>query len=162
LLSITGVSSLALRRVSLSALTLGVALALCGCAALALPALAPLLGGGASGAVKAGTEYSKNGTVYRTFSLPFDRTHDAMLETLQRLDIKVIEEKRHDKGTVTIRAAAYGRRVTLGVEPVTPTMTRVHVAVGKGLGKDRSTASEIVEQADRTVEPEVGARTTRR
>ena len=77
-------NALALRRVSFSALTLGVALALCGCAALALPALAPLLGGGASGAVKAGTEYAKNGTVYRTFSLPFDQAHDAMLETLQR------------------------------------------------------------------------------
>jgi hypothetical protein len=162
LLRLTAVAFTVFRRVSLSALTLGAALALCGCAALALPALAPVLGGGASGAVKAGTEYTKNGTVYRTFSVPFDQARDGMLETFQRLDIKVIEEKRHDKGTTTIRAAAYDRRVTLDVEPVTPSMTRIRVMVGKGWGKDRATASEIVEQAERTVEPEAAAKTARR
>jgi hypothetical protein len=149
------------RRATLSVLTFGTALGLCGCAALALPALGPLLGGGASGAVKAGTEYTKNGAVYRTFSLPLDRAHEAMLDTLQRLDIKVLEEKRHDKGSMTIRAAAYSRRVALELEPVTPSMTRVKVVVGKGLRRDSATASEIVEQAERTVEPEM-TKTARR
>ena len=42
------------RRVSVLALTFTASLALGGCAALALPVLAPILGGGSSGLVKAG------------------------------------------------------------------------------------------------------------
>ena len=138
------------------------ALALGGCAALALPMLAPVLGGGTTSLVKAGTEYSKDGTVYRTFSAPFDEVRDAMIATFERLDIKLIEEQRRDNGMVTIRGAAYDRRVTLALEAVTPRMTRVRIAVNKGWSKDQATASEIVEQAERSVEPDEASRTARR
>src|SRR5215510_6812342 len=147
---------------TLLALTVGAALALNGCAALALPMLAPLLGAGTSGAVKAGAEYSQNGTVYRTFSAPFDQVRDGMVTTFERLDVKLIEEKRHDNGSVTIRGVAYDRRVTMVLEPVTPRMTRVRIAVNKGWGRDAATASEIVAQAEAIVEPEATARTARR
>ena len=151
------------RRVSVLALTFSASLALGGCAALALPMLAPLLGGGSSGLVKAGTEYAKNGTVYRTFSAPFDHVRLAMLDTFQRLDVKVLEEDRDwDTGILTIRGAAYDRKVTLALEPVTPGMTRVQVKVGKGWGRDQATASEIVTQAELSVEPPSRTATARR
>jgi Protein of unknown function (DUF3568) len=144
------------RRVILLVAMLIAALPLGGCAVLALPALGSAVGGAGS-AVKAGTEFTKNGTAYRTFSTSFDTTHDALLTTLKQLGIKVTEEERYRDGSATIRAQAYGRKVVLGLEPVTPRMTRLRLTVSKGLGKDRATASEIITQAERALEPPTAA-----
>lgn len=141
------------RRVTLLVATLSAALPLAGCAALALPALgAAAVEAGAGSAVKSGTEYTSRGTAYRTFSVPFDKVHDAVLTTLQQLEVKITEEERDRDGSATLRGEAYGRRVVLGIEPVTPRMARLRLTVSKGFGKDRATASEIITQTERALE----------
>lgn len=138
----------------LLALVLAAALATSGCAALVLPVVgAAAVSAGAGGAVKAGTEYTMGGTAYRTFTVPVDQVHDVALVTLKRLGIKVHEEERHERGAATIRGRAYDRGVELTLEPVTPSMTQIQLAVRRGLGKDRATASEIIAQMERALEP---------
>jgi hypothetical protein len=135
------------------ALVILVAIVACGCAALPLGALgAAAVSGGASSAMKAGTDMSFGGTVSRTFSAPLEEVHDAALATLQRLGIKTTEEERTEHGHAVVHGEAYGRTVSVAIEPITPVMTRVSLAVRSGLTRDRATAHEILVQTERALE----------
>jgi hypothetical protein len=60
------------------------------------------------------------------------------------------EEERDENGFVTLRGEAYDRSITIGLEPVTPVMTRLRMVVRRGITRDRATAAEIlahIEQA---------------
>ena len=135
-----------------------VTLFLSGCAAIPVAAVATsAFGGGTQAAVKAGTEYARNGVVYRTFSLPLRDVRLVLGDTLARMEIAVV----HDEPVgdeQRIRAEARDREVDLRLEPVTRTVTRLRLVVSEGLfRKDRATASEIVAQMERQLEAQGAA-----
>jgi hypothetical protein len=105
---------------------------------------------GAGTAMRAGTEYTLGGTVYRTFTASPEILHSTTLATLDRLGVRMNVEERDENGFVTLRGEAYDRSITIGLEPVTPVMTRLRMVVRRGITRDRATAAEIlahIEQA---------------
>jgi hypothetical protein len=134
------------------------AVGLSGCAAIGLTALgAGALSGGAGAVVRAGTEYTRTGTVYRTFSLAPERLREAVSDTFARMELAIVEDEvdgldRH------IVARARGRVIVLTLQPLTRTVTRARLSVSAGrLGKDRATASEIITQLEHTVDAAASA-----
>jgi hypothetical protein len=132
------------------------ALPLSGCVALGLGVAsmgASAFSAGTGAAVHAGTEYAKNGSVYRTFSLPLNELRIVLGDTLARMELAVVEDEAVD-GERRISAKANDREVNIRLEPVTRTVTRMKLAVSEGsfFSKDRATASEIVAQTERAVE----------
>src|SRR5262249_16797717 len=105
------------------------ALGLAGCGALALPAVgSAALSGGARGLVKAGTEYSFAGAAYRTFSLPVKDVYEAVHETFQVLEITTAKES-FETGQVDIHGVAIDRTLSIKLDPITPTLTRMKLVV---------------------------------
>ena len=127
-------------------------LVLAGCAEVALPALgAAALSGGVGSVVKAGTEYTLLGTAHRTFSLPIDQLAPSVRATLERLAF-VLDETRVDDTELTIEASGIDRSVHLKLTPITPAMTRLTVAVGHPLRRDRATTTELLSQIEHAIE----------
>jgi hypothetical protein len=140
-----------------------VALALGTSGCIALPALgAAAASGGAGSVVKAGTEYTFGGAAVQTFSAPLYEVHDVALGTLQRLGVIVTEEEKTETGVAVLRGKALERSVSVTLEPVTPAMTRVSVAVRSGLSRDRATATELLTQTARALELSAPLRTGQR
>src|SRR5262249_39754309 len=128
------------------------AFALSGCAAIAPAAVgtAALSGGGR---VKAGTEYGFGGTAYRTFSKPVKDVYEAVHETLQGLEISTKKEA-FDSGIVRIHGVGIDRTFSIKLDPITPTLTRMKLVVRQhGIGKDRSTAAELINQVEHHLHP---------
>jgi hypothetical protein len=127
------------------------AVGLSGCAALGLTALgAGALSGGAGAVVRAGTEYTRTGTVYRTFSLSSDQLREVVSETFARMELAIHADEM-DGVDRHIVAHARGRVIALTLQPLTRTVTRARLSVSAGaLSKDRATASEIIVQLEQT------------
>jgi hypothetical protein len=132
-----------------------VASALHGCAAIPLAVIAaPLLDVGGGVLVKTGTEYSARGTAYRTFSLPVEQVHAAVLETFRRAQITVTRDDAspmHDR----IAGKLYRRDVHVELLPLTPVLTSMELVVKRNiLASDKATASELLAQTEQILLPE--------
>ena len=133
-------------------------LGLGGCAAVGLIPLASALSAGTEAAVKAGTEYTRGGTLYRTFSLPLPELRLAVSDALERMELAIVRDELDGPDRVIV-ARARDREIDMRLEPVTRTVTRVRLVVAEGrFGKDRATATEIVTQTERSVEERVAVR----
>jgi hypothetical protein len=126
-----------------------------GCAAIGLTGAAlgaSALSTGAGAAVHAGTEYTRGGVVYRTFSLPLPELRLVVGDTLARMEIAVVRDEP-DGMDRKILGRARDREIEIRLEPVTRTVTRLRLLVTEGsFRKDRATASEIVAQTERTAQ----------
>jgi hypothetical protein len=124
-----------------------VALALQGCAAVALPAVgAAVLTSSAGAAARAGTEYTLRGNAYRTFSRSLDEVRGATLQTLDHADVAIVAVESTGRGN-RIVAQANRRTISITLESLAPSLTRMRVSVRQGLfGRDRATTSELVVQ----------------
>jgi uncharacterized protein DUF3568 len=132
-----------------------VALTLSGCVALAaLPALGlSAMSDAAGGAAKAGVEHTMGGSVYRTFSAPLEDVRDAVLRSFADLEIDLDDEEELKDGSVTLKAEALHRHISIGFEPVTPALTRLKVHIRRGwFGRDESTANELIDQTTRALD----------
>lgn len=129
-------------------------LGLGGCAALGLTGAAVGAGAfsaGAGAAVQAGKEFTRSGVVYRTFSQPLPEIRLALSDALARMELAIVRDEVDGVERVLVTHARE-REVTIRLQPVTRTVTRLRVVVVEGrFGKDRATASEIVTQTERTV-----------
>ena len=141
-------------RSVLACLLLAAACVVSGCAAIAPAAVgSAALSGGAGGLVKAGTEYGFSGAAYRTFSNPVKEVYEAVHETLQGLQITPTKES-FDGGIVTIHGAGIDRTFSIKLDPITPALTRMKLVVRQnGIGKDRSTAAELISQVEQRLHP---------
>jgi len=132
-----------------------VALACAGCAAVGLTGAAlgaSALSAGAGVAAREGTEYTRSGVAFRTFSLRLDELRQVLSDTFARLELAIHRERVED-GERVIEARARDRDVVVRLEPLTRTMTRMKLIVREGaFRKDRATASEILTQIERTLE----------
>jgi hypothetical protein len=131
------------------------AMALHGCAALAVPALGSAAVSGSAGElVRAGAASIKGGTVYRTFDASLRDVHVAAQTTLSRLEFSGLEEQVKQEH-VTLRSNAIERRVRIDLQPITPALTQVAVTVAIGAWqKDLATATTLVDLVAEALGPE--------
>ncbi len=130
------------------------ALTASGCAALALPAIGmSMMGDAAGGVAKAGVERTMSGAMYRTFSAPLADVRDAVRQSFRDLEIETTEDELLIGGGATIVGEALHRHITVRLESVTPALTRLKLVVRQGVfGRDRATASELIDQTARALD----------
>jgi hypothetical protein len=128
-----------------------------GCAAIPVTAaLGGAFSAGAGAVVNAGKEYAKSGAVYRTFPLPMDDLRLAVSDVLARMELAIVHDEMDGDDRV-IEAVAREREITLRLEPVTRTVSRVRVVVEHGalFGKDLATATTIIERTERAAQTRI-------
>ena len=101
----------------------------------------------------AGVGHTLGGMVYKTFTTPQANVKRATLGALNRMQIKVVESKRHG-GTETIKGKAADREIEIELEALTPNTTRMMVVAKKddGILRDSATATEIILQTEKFVD----------
>ena len=122
------------------------AMALAGCAPVALTAL----GIGMS----TGVSHQLGGIVYKTFTNSQAQVKKATLGAFSRMQIKVVEVKRSGT-TEVILGKAGDRDIEVELESLTPNTTRMTATAKKdsGLLRDGATATEIILQTERIIGP---------
>lgn len=136
------------RAVGIASLGIGVG----GCAALPLAVVAgSLMDAGGGVIVKTGTEYTASGTVRRTFNLPVDQVHSAVLETFTRAQVVVTRDQASPKRQVIV-ATTQHRKVYVELLPLTPMLTTLELDVKRNvLSSDKATASELLAETEQVV-----------
>jgi hypothetical protein len=124
-----------------------------GCAALPVAAVggaALQAGGGAL--LKTGTEYTAGGTVRRTFTIPVEDVHAAVLEVFCRADLAVDTDETAKNGAHAMESDANHRTVRVRLLPLTPSLTSMELIVKRNfLASDKATASELVTQTEQAL-----------
>jgi hypothetical protein len=137
----------------------GIAAGTSGCAAIGLTGAAlgaGVFSAGAGAAVRAGTEITRGGVVYRTFTVPLNELRTAVGDTLARMELSVVSDEAGEAGDRRIVAWARDREVEIALQPLTRAVTRLRLVVTEGqFRRDRATATEIVAQTERTVDARV-------
>jgi hypothetical protein len=119
-------------------------LQLSGCAA---PAGLALFSASTGVAMGTSVDYTLNGIAYKTFVSPMPTVRQATLNGLNRMGIKVVQEKKSDTGW-TIAATAEGREIDIDLERLTVRTTRMRVvATNNVIFKDRATEAAIIDEA---------------
>lgn len=121
-----------------------------GCAAVALT----LFGVGAGTGTGTASSYILDSIVNKTFNVPEPGLRTATLKTLKRMAMEVKQDQTTESGRKIV-AAARDRTVEIEVERLTAKTSRLRVYVKQGwFWRDRSTATEIIIQTERTLEDE--------
>ncbi|MGE5173752.1 MAG: DUF3568 family protein [Betaproteobacteria bacterium] len=122
-------------------------LGLSGCAGVGLTVPAAAVSGGA-----AGVNYSVTNNAYKTISYPIADVETALNKALKKMDIKETELKR-EEDKVSISAVTDKLEISIDLEKVTPTVTKIEVSAKKEvILKDKSTATEIIVQTEKNLE----------
>ncbi len=125
-----------------------VAMALQGCAAVGLMALATA-GGVAAGT---GTNYTLDGIAYRTFTAPLADVERATLVTLKKMDMTLTSNDKTEQGKELV-ADAGDRKVYIELERVTARTTRMRITAKQGwFWRDRATAGEFIVQTEHALD----------
>jgi hypothetical protein len=128
-----------------AALAAATAMALFGCAPIALTA--------GSIAGSAGVNHTMSGIAYKTFTTPMKNLRVATLKTLNRMEMKVVQDGKSEEGW-QIAATAADRKIGIELEELTPATTRMRVVTNKGdfFFMDGATSTEIILQTAQIVE----------
>jgi hypothetical protein len=120
------------------------ALTLNGCAAVALTAVGV--------GMATGVNHQLGGMVYKTFTTPQAQVKRATYGAMNRMQIKVVQNKR-DGSNETITAKAGDREIVIELEALTPNTTRMKVTAKQsgGLLSDGATATEVILQTEKLV-----------
>lgn len=119
-------------------------LCLQGCVATALTV--------ASLAGTAGLDHTLEGIAFKTFTEPLDEVQSAIIETLDRMEIALLDTDQTGDGW-EFTAEASDRKIEIQLESLTPNTTRMRVVANEGdiFLKDSATASEIIVQTAETL-----------
>jgi hypothetical protein len=118
-----------------------------GCAALALP----LFVAGVGTAAGTGVGYTLDSITYKTFTVPLKGLTTATLLTLEKMDIKLLDNQETEAGR-TITAQAADRTIDIELDQLTTRTTRMRVVARRNwFVQDRATATEVILQTDRTL-----------
>jgi hypothetical protein len=94
----------------------------------------------------AGISYTLSNVAYRSFSFPVDRVHQATIDALKKMDIKILDDSKSEEGR-TITAMTKELDIVIHLEEVTSKTTQVKVDARKRVVlKDKATAGEIINQ----------------
>lgn len=115
--------------------------------ACAAPAGLALFSASTGIAMGTSVDYTLNGIAYKTFVSPLPTVRQATLSGLNRMGIKVVQDKKSDTGW-TIAATAEGREIDIDLERLTARTTRMRVvATNSVIFKDRATEAAIIDEA---------------
>ena len=132
------------RRAIVLSLAVFLALALSGCAAVALTAVGV--------GMATGVSHTLGGIVYKSVAAPKPKVRRSTVAALGRMQIRIVEAKQ-DGSTEVIKARAADRDIEVEIEALTPNTTRLSVTAIKdgGLRRDAATATEIILQTEKLV-----------
>ncbi|HLF58952.1 MAG TPA: DUF3568 family protein [Alphaproteobacteria bacterium] len=133
------------RRRWRAAALLSAALALPGCAAVALSAVGP--------AAEFGLDQATSGITAKTYTAPAANLRLATLKSLSRMDMDVVKDTGADKEW-TIEAKAGDRSIEIELKTLTAMTTRIRVVADNGnwFFHDEATAEEVVAQITEALE----------
>jgi hypothetical protein len=115
-----------------------------------------LAAGGA--AAQAGIFHHMSSISERTFANPIAETKSATVATLERLDMEIEAVEETDMGW-HIKADARGRSITIDLDAITPSATRMEVAANRFLFvMDKATAAAVVQETSMSLTEIVQAR----
>lgn len=121
-----------------------------GCAAVGLT----MFSVGAGIGTGTGVSYTLDSIAYKTFAASEGKVRSATLKTLSRMAIDVKEDKANGSGRKIV-ALAGDRTIDIELERLTAKTSRMRVTAKHGwFFRDRATATEIIVQAERTLEDE--------
>ena len=124
-----------------------------GCAAIPLAAVSGAVlqtGGGAL--LKTGTEYTASGVVRRTFTIPVEDVHAAVVEVFCRADLTLDSDETAKDGRRAMVSDAEHRTVRVRLTPLTHSLTSMELVVKRNfLASDKATASELVAQTEQAL-----------
>jgi hypothetical protein len=109
-----------------------------------------VLGTVASG-ITYGAEYILTSPVSKTTTYDYDRVKKALFVALCRMQIPVEKVSEIEDGE-EILATADDLKIKIELKEITPRVTRIMIKAGKGLSRDKATASEIVQQTEEIAE----------
>ena len=132
-----------MRKTAVVSLALA-SLCLNGCAAVALTALGV--------GMATGVSHQLGGMVYKTFTTSQANVKRAAYGAMNRMQIKVTQNKR-DGSNETIYAKAGDRDIVVELEALTPNTTRMKVQAKQngGILTDGATATEVILQTEKFV-----------
>jgi len=114
-------------------------------------ALTPLAVPVAVSGSAAGIGYTITNVAYKTISRPAANVEAALGRALKKMDIKETKREVSD-GIVTVSAETAKLDITIELEKITPTVTKISVdAVKSFLVKDKATATEIIVQTEKAL-----------
>ncbi len=123
-----------------------ISFALAGCAELGLTVPVAAAGGAA------GVNYSLTNNAYKTMSYSLDDVEAALHASLNKMTIKETAIAR-EESKVTVSATAGDLAISVELEKITLTVTRIEVSAKKDLViKDKATAAEIIVQTEKNLE----------
>ena len=140
-------------------IALGTLLLLAGCGTLpvTITALIPSVLSGAGG----GVAYTVTNIAYKTFTYPIEEVEGANRMALEKMGIEAVERK-HKEDRVKLKAETKRLTIYITLESITPVTTKIKVnAKRMGILKDKSTATELIEQTGWFLEAVEGARALR-
>lgn len=107
---------------------------------LALPAVIAGAGSGIS--------YTFTNIAYRTMTNPAEEVERGVLKAASNMSLKVVKVERKDS-SIEISAKTRVHTITVTLERLTPTLTRISVNAKKGyVFKDKTTAFEVIFQTE--------------
>src|SRR5262249_40939742 len=110
-----------------------------------------LLGSAAGVGAGAETGYLMDSVVYKTFTVPLAALTEATVMTLERMDITIVDTETTETGQ-TLTATAGDRTIEIEFDTLTAQTTRMRVVAKRNwFLRDRTTATEIIVQTDRTL-----------
>jgi hypothetical protein len=127
-------------------------------AACAAPAGLAIFSAGTGVAIGTSVDYTLNGIAYKTFVSPLPTVRQATLSGLNRMGMKVVQDKKSDGGW-TIAATANDREIDINLESLTSRTTRMRVvASNSAIFKDRATEAAIIDQTADVLDRRASAR----
>jgi len=93
-----------------------------------------------------GVSYTLSNVAYRSFSSPGDQVHNATVDALKKMGIKIVDDNKSENGR-TILATTNELDIVIDLEEVTSKTTQIKVDARKRVVlKDKATAAEIINQ----------------
>ena len=123
------------------------------CAAIPVAAVSgAVLSSGGSAIVKTGTQYTASGAVVRTFTVPVDDVHSAVVEAFQRTDVAIVKDEASPKKGIRIAAKTPRRKISVQLTDLSPKLTAMELNVKRNfLASDKSTVSELLAQVEQVL-----------
>ncbi len=120
-------------------------LGLSGCAEVGIIPAAAVTGGAA------GVNYTLTNNAYKTISYSLADVETALNKALKKMDIKEMKSTK-EEGKVNVSAITEKLDISIDLEKITPTVTKIEVSAKKGVFfKDKATATEIIVQTEKNL-----------
>ena len=89
---------------------------------------------------------------YKTFPAPLSSVHQATVDALHRMNLKVVAKPAGQKGIARIRASGWSRKLSIELESRDRCGTRARILAKEGFFFEDSVASDLLAQVESVLE----------